>query len=131
MKNKFWLRKAGMILVLVPLALFTFGSIVMLLWNAILPAVIHVTPITFWQALGILILSKILFGGFKGGGGGGWGGRRRHMWKEEMERKLSNMTPEEKEKFKMDWKNRCARWGRPDREFKTSNPSERSQSNVD
>ncbi len=67
MKNKFWFRKIAMFLLFVPLALFAFGSVVMLLWNAILPAVLHVSSITFWQALGILLLSKILFGGFRGG----------------------------------------------------------------
>jgi hypothetical protein len=131
MKNKFWLRKALMVLLFVPLALFAFGSIVMLLWNAILPAVIHVTPINFWQALGILILSKILFGGFKGGGGR-WGDRRRHMWKDQMEKKLSNMSVEEKEKFKQDWKNRCSRWGRSERaDFWDSKSTEPTRSSND
>jgi hypothetical protein len=81
----------------------------MSLWNAILPAVIHVGVITFWQALGILLLSKILFGGFHGGG---WrGGRER--WKHGMKEKWTNMTPEEREKFKNDWSSRCAKWKRP------------------
>ena len=127
MKNKFRMRKVGIFLLFIPLALLAFGSVVMLLWNAILPAVIHVSAINFWQALGILILSKILFGGFKGGGGVG----RRFQWKEQMERKLSTMTPEEKDKFKQDWRNRCARWGRPDREeFRQSKPSGPSQSTT-
>lgn len=111
MKNKFWLRKVGMFLFFVPLALFAFGMSVMYLWNNSLPAAIHVSPINFWQALCMLLLSKILFGGFKGG----WGGRRSH-WKNDMERKLSSMTPEEKEKFRQNWKNRCSSWGRPNRE---------------
>ncbi len=128
MKNKFWFRKVAMFLLFVPLALLAFGSIVMLLWNAILPAVIHVSTINFWQALGILLLSKILFGGFKGG----WGGGRRHQWKDQMERKLSNMTPEEKEKFKQEWRNRCSRWGRPDREgFRQPKTTETSQSTTE
>ena len=108
MKNKYWIRKAAKILIFVPIAIFAFGFVVMSLWNYTLPAVLNVSPITFWQALGILLLSKILFGGFRGGWGGG-----RQQRKKEMERKLSNMTPEEKEKFKQDWKNRCSRFGRP------------------
>jgi Ca2+/H+ antiporter, TMEM165/GDT1 family len=40
------------------------GFVVMLLWNAILPDVLGVKIITFWQALGLLLLSKILFGGY-------------------------------------------------------------------
>ncbi|RZS72174.1 hypothetical protein [Pseudobacter ginsenosidimutans] len=91
-------------------ALFTF--IVMSLWNAILPAVIGVKAITFWQALGILILSKILFGGF--GGGHKWKERGGQRWKERMMSKWGNMTEEEKEQFKNSWEARCGRpWRRP------------------
>ena len=86
--------------------LFTWG--VMLLWNAVLPAAIPaVKAINFWQAMGIFVLSKILFGFNKG-----WGGGRRGHWGRKMEDKWVNMTPEEREKFKEQWKNRCGgRWG--------------------
>ncbi len=48
------------------LAFLAVGSIVvMLLWNALLPAIFGVKAITFLQAAGLLILSKILFGGFR------------------------------------------------------------------
>jgi len=128
MKNKILMRKAGMFLLFIPLALFAFGSVVMLLWNAILPAVIHVSTINFWQALGILTLSKILFGGFKGG----WGSRRTYQWKDEMRKKISTMTPDEKEKFQQHWKNRCSGWGRQEREdFWQSKPSAPSQSTTE
>ncbi len=84
--------------------LFTWG--VMLLWNAVLPAAIPaVKAITFWQAMGIFVLSKILFGFNKG-----WGGRR-SGWKERMDKKWRNLTPEEKEKIKGEWQHRCGRWG--------------------
>ena len=43
--------------------------IVMQLWNHLLPEIAGVRTITFWQALGLLILSKILFGGFRRPGG--------------------------------------------------------------
>jgi hypothetical protein len=103
-------RKFLMIIPIVIIAVLAFGGIVMGLWNAILVQVIGVKAITFVQALGILILSKILFGGFKGRGG--WRGGR-GMWDQEMKEKLSKMTPEEKEKFKAEWKNKCmGRWQR-------------------
>jgi Ca2+/H+ antiporter, TMEM165/GDT1 family len=86
------------------LGVFIFGSIVMLLWNNVLTPVLHVSTITFWQALGILVLSKILFSSFSGGGGS-----RRDYWKQRMMWK--NMTPEQKEKFKEECKNRGRRWG--------------------
>lgn len=86
---------------------FLFSWFVMLLWNGILPKVTGVKTISFFQAMGILALSKILFGFNKG-----WGGRH-HQWKERMEDKLKDMTPEEREQFKAEWKNRCGgRWSR-------------------
>ena len=58
--KKFWIKKAIFIPIAIAAGIFIFGSVVMLLWNAILPSVIGVSTITFWQAIGILILSKIL-----------------------------------------------------------------------
>jgi len=94
--------------------LFIFGLIVplsfiiMALWNNILVAVLHVTVINFWQALGIFTLSKILFGGFPGSPGWGRHGRGRDRM-ESMRNKWMNMTPEEKTNFKNDWRNRCGK----------------------
>jgi Ca2+/H+ antiporter, TMEM165/GDT1 family len=91
--------------------LFLFTWIIMLLWNGILPGVITgVKVISYFQAMGILVLSKILFGGSgRGHGGGGW--RNKEKWMD-MKEKFSGMTPEEREKFKAEWKNKCGgRWG--------------------
>ncbi|HEY4147454.1 MAG TPA: hypothetical protein VGM41_00930 [Chitinophagaceae bacterium] len=109
MRRGFWVRKIVMGIVFGIAAVVLFGFIVMNLWNAILPAVIHVSAITFWQAIGILLLSKILFGGFRGG----WGGGRRAQWKEKMQNKWKEMTPEQRDQFKQEWRNRCASWRRP------------------
>ena len=85
--------------------LVPLGFIVMALWNNILAAVVHVPLINFWQALGLFALSRILFGGFPGKPG--WAGHR-HQRKdmEEMRNKWFNLTPEEKDQFRQDWKNR-------------------------
>ncbi|MBL0054889.1 MAG: hypothetical protein IPP31_01620 [Chitinophagaceae bacterium] len=87
--------------------LFLFTWVVMLLWNAVLPAAVTaINPIGFWQAMGILALSKILFGGF---GGKSWRGSP--QWKQKMKQRFENMSPEEQENFKAEWKNRCGhRW---------------------
>jgi Ca2+/H+ antiporter, TMEM165/GDT1 family len=107
--KRFWFKKGLMFLVFFIAAIFLFGAIVMGLWNAILSPVLGVRAITFIQALGILLLSKILFGGF--GRRGGWHGGRGRYWSHNMREKWSNMTPEEREKFKAEWKNRCGgRW---------------------
>ena len=116
--KKFWIKKGLMFLLIFIIAILAFGLLVMGLWNAILPAVLGVKAITFIQALGILLLSKILFGGFKGC----WrGGRHRNGRWMEMKQKFAGMTPEEREKFKAEWKNRCgSRW---DMQHANSGPS--------
>ena len=88
-------------------ATILFTLVVMGLWNAILPAVLGVRTITFIQALGILVLSKILFGGFRGG----WRGSRSHEWRQKMKDKWETMTPEQRDQSKSEWRNRCGtRW---------------------
>lgn len=112
MKRRFRFGKAVMILVFGTAFVVLFTFIVMSLWNAVLPAVLGVKAITFWQALGILVLSKILFGGF-----GGWHHKKEHFknrMRQRMMEKWENMSPEEREKFKQQWKNRCRpSWGSP------------------
>jgi len=106
--KKFWIKKALMIGLMIIAAILLFGAVVMGLWNAILPAVLGVKAITFMQALGILLLSKILFGGFRGGCRPGSG----REWKQKMKTKWETMTPDERDNFKSEWKNRCGgRWG--------------------
>lgn len=82
------------------------GAVVMLLWNAILPDLVAVNPITYWQAVGLLLLCRILFGNFRKGGpfgpppGGGGSHSRRNYWRE----KWSSMSPEERAEMKEKWK---------------------------
>ncbi|MGA9212555.1 hypothetical protein [Kaistella sp.] len=102
MKNKF----KGKIALFVGCGIamfFAVSAIVMWLWNCLLPEIIGVKIITFWQAMGILVLSKILFGGF---GGKGFHKDKFRRLKEE---RMSGMSPEEKERLKEIWKQRCDR----------------------
>jgi hypothetical protein len=71
--------------------IFLGGKVVQLLWNWLMPMLFGLREVTFWQAVGILALSRILFGGF--GMGGGNRSRRwdRHMSAEERERLRSRM----------------------------------------
>lgn len=78
-----------------------FSLVVMSLWNWLMPALFGWHSITLWQAVGILVLSKILFGGFRGGHRGHWYGRRRMM------ERWAEMTPEEREKFRQGMRGRC------------------------
>lgn len=43
---------------------FIFGLLVMLLWNWLMPLLFGLKEITYWQAFGIVLLAKLLFGGF-------------------------------------------------------------------
>ncbi len=83
------------------------GLVTMNLWNWLVPLLFKGPIVTFWQAIGLLALSKILFGGFGRGGGGRFGARRR--WRRRMEQRFAEMTPEEKEKFRADMQGRCGR----------------------
>jgi len=107
-KLTFIIRKLIFIIPLAFLALAGFTWVVMLLWNNVLAIVLHISTITFWQSLGLLVLSKILFSGFRGAHAG------RHEWKKGMMQRWDNMTPEEKEKFRGEWEKRCGRrFGKP------------------
>ena len=106
MKRRFSAGRIVFFILVAAVAVLVFGGIVMLLWNNVLAQVTHVSTITFVQALGLLVLAKILFGGFRGG----WGPRRPY-WKQRMKEKWNNMTPEDREKFKQEWQKRCGGWG--------------------
>ncbi|MBK7258973.1 MAG: hypothetical protein IPI01_14470 [Ignavibacteriae bacterium] len=82
------------------------GFVVMGLWNALIPELFHGPVITFWQAVGLLVLSHILFRG-PGGRFGGW---RHDRWRKKFETKLAAMTPEEREKFRNQWHHWCYPW---------------------
>ena len=87
------------------LVVFGVGYIVMQLWNNVLHEVVPVvTTITYWQAMGLLVLSKILFGGFHGGGG------KHHRHKDCKHDKMRNlkdkwdqMDDAQREKIKQEW----------------------------
>jgi hypothetical protein len=104
MRSRRIARVFALIFIIGPIAILVFGGIVMWLWNNVLVPVMHVSTVTFWQALGLLVLAKILFGSFSGGKNRSRYDRakRRMMW--------DHMTPEQREKFKEEWRVRCGDW---------------------
>lgn len=73
-----------------------FSAIVMLLWNWLMPAIFGLIAINFWQALGLLVLARILFGGM------GFGRNRMMMGRmrdNPIHEKWMKMTPEQREEF--------------------------------
>ena len=109
------------ILVMVILACIVFGCLTMYLWKWLMPMLFGLRTITFVQAIGLLILSKILLGGFHKHGGGDHRG-----WKRHMKERFAQMTPEERESFRAGMRGRydChfGRGGRPE-ETTTEQPA--------
>jgi hypothetical protein len=81
-------------------AFTVFGFVVSHLWNYLMPGLFGLHAITFWQAVGLMLLGRLLFGGFRPGRGG-------FGWRGEMMRRWEQMTPEEREKFREGWRGRC------------------------
>jgi hypothetical protein len=88
-------------LLFVALAATVFGFVVMWLWNWLMPAIFGLHLISYWQALGLLVLSKILFSSFRGRPGfpGDWRMRLIRRWED--------MTPEERDKFRAGMRAGC------------------------
>jgi hypothetical protein len=81
------------------------GAAVMGLWNALMPALFGLHGISYVEALGLLLLSRILFGRF--GRGGYHGG----PWRREMMERWAQMSPEERQRLRARWAG-CGPWGR-------------------
>jgi hypothetical protein len=102
-----WLWRGFKVLVFVAVAVGAVGGAVMLLWNALLPPLFGWTAITFWQALGLLVLSRILVGGLRGrwGHGGHWRARMAARWEQ--------MSDEERAQFRAGMRRGCMRRDEP------------------
>ncbi len=101
--KRMWLTRGLKIVAIVAVALAAFGAIVMLLWNALLPELFGLRAISFPQALGLLLLVRILVGTLRGGGHHRYRGwhRGHRDW-----RGWHRMTPDERERFKAQMRER-------------------------
>jgi len=103
-KNLVWIAPLAIMAMI--LFVFAGGEIVRLLWNWLAPVLFGLPSITFWQALGLLVLCRILFGGF------GLSGSKRHgsgrhsrdrmadRVAERVSERMEEMTPEERERIR-------------------------------
>ena len=106
--KKFWIP---LMIIFVPLLIAALAYVTMSLWNWLVPDLFSGPVINFWQTLGLLLLSKILFGGFHGKRGH-YRGHMRDRWRRRMEEKMKHMTPEQKEELRKKWRERCGPgWG--------------------
>ncbi|MCI1639725.1 MAG: hypothetical protein LKI42_00415 [Bacteroidales bacterium] len=84
------------------IATLVLGLVIMLLWNAIIPGMFGIPEITFWKAIGLFILARILFGGiWKSGMFSSDGNKRRHdSYRDSpLYREWSAMTPEQRNEY--------------------------------
>lgn len=95
-------RRWYLFIPLIFVAITAFGFLIVVLWNFTMPVIFNLPQITFWQALALLVLSRILFSGgpkhFRRGGAP-WANHFRDRWEK--------MSPEDREKFYQRWNSRC------------------------
>jgi hypothetical protein len=89
-----------------PMIIFGLSAlsfIIMQLWNWLMPVIFKLPLINFWQAAGLFALSKILFSSFN------FNGRQKRMGinNQMMKEKMMQMSEEERQQFKEQWKKRC------------------------
>ena len=96
--NRGWRRVGGVFMFLAVTA--AAAAVVMLLWNWIIPAVTGWSTLTYWYALGLMVLCRLLFGGMgrmHPGHCGGGHGNREHFRK--MHRHMHQMSRDERREF--------------------------------
>ena len=94
-------------LAMAALFVFVLGNVIMFLWNEILAEATGVKALNFWESIGLFVLARILFGGFRfGPRHKPWQKfKRRKAWRE----KWMNMSEEERADFKAQWRERCGK----------------------
>ena len=110
-RKMFFIAPAAILAIL--LFIFIGGEVVLHLWNWLLPSLFGWRVITFWQALGLLVLCRVLFGGF------GHRGFSRSNFRRRLHERWEGMTPEQRERFRETMRTRCG--------FAPSNPESQGQ----
>lgn len=105
--KSFVLARAVKGIVIVAAIIAALSWVVMNLWNCVLPGLFGWPSLNFVQALGLLVLCRILFGGLRGPG---------MHWRQHMYERWEKMTPEEREKLRAGLRERCGPWGSRDKE---------------
>jgi hypothetical protein len=95
-------RRRLVFVALLALAVLLAGGAVMVLWNSVVVSSLQAQPLSYWQALGLLLLCRILFGGWS----------RPQRWQprrpgHRMQQKWASMSPDHRAQFRSHWKARC------------------------
>jgi hypothetical protein len=99
--RKKWILLAPLAILALLLFIALGGEVVRQLWNWLLPPLFGWRQVTFWQALGILALCRVLFGGL--------GGHHSHRsnFRRRMADRWDRLTPEERERLRQGMHRRC------------------------
>lgn len=106
MDRKFWLLRSLRFFLFAALFITAAVFITQYLWNWLVPELFNGPAIGLAQTFGLLLLSRILFGGFGGGRRAGWAQQRR-AWQQRMAGRMEHLSPEEREKFRAQMQQRC------------------------
>ena len=101
--NRNWIVKSFGVILFVTIVIAGFGQAVLQLWNWLMPNIFGLNRISFWQAVGLLGLSWILFGGFRGGR------FFSHCGPRSMRERWGQMTPEQRDRFRKGLERRCGK----------------------
>jgi len=101
--KRHWIWRGSKFVFFVLLAVTVLSLVVMALWNWLMPVLFGLHAISFWQALGLLVLCKILFRG--------WAPAFATRWRHRMMERWEQMTPEERERFRAGIRGGCGPWG--------------------
>jgi len=110
MRHEYGRRKGGQIakfIVLGVVFIAAVGFATMYLWNLLIPELFHGPIISFWQALGLLLLGKLLFGWHSHHNAWNDKWSRGREWKARLKEKMAHMTPEEQDRMREALRNRC------------------------
>jgi hypothetical protein len=99
MRGRRFLRVLKVVAIVI-VAFTVFGFVTTHLWNYLMPGLFGLRTLTFWQAVGLIVLGRLLFGGFGPRFGGG-------PWRRHMKERWEQMTPEDREKFREGMRGRC------------------------
>jgi hypothetical protein len=102
--RKKWMVRLSMVAIFLLIVIAGFGQAVLQLWNLLMPDIFGLHPISFWQAVGLMALSWLLFGGL-----GMFRGRPLYAthWRHRMAERLEQMPPEERERFLQGMRRHC------------------------
>jgi len=96
MKNIFKFRFLGIMMFCAMIAVFSVAA--MFLWNALMPQLFALPVLSYWQALGLVVLARIFFGGLGPGRFGAFGRGGFHHGNPFRE-KWMNMSDDERVEF--------------------------------